>query len=474
MGKIAGIVFCIFLAVGQAYATDQVVGESTTFISPNELEEVCVRIAAIPGGHYSRRDRKDEARYCAIDTYSTSVALCPKTWSTSPGAIIYDISEGPYANDRAAFERNACLEGEPAKDLAADVLAKFKVTMNAAGTSGTYAPSSLAYYHLSRYFDMSVTVPVAVWRSMDAAVHRSEVAERGLAISGSAQRMNHAGWEHLVNAETNPASYKPTDDIMTTDRRQVYGVLLSSPGHRYGTEINGTRKSGWGKGQNLDFQETPAFRALRIDAPLAEAIETGIREASREPQIAKDLGNQGTPEQMLFWMRELSEIVLLDFIMSQQDRVGNIDFTPYWYWLEDGEVHRKKTRHHEPGDSDVPEEAVLIRRTNLNDNDAGGLVDYANYAKLTGMLEKLRHFDAGVYKRLVSLDADLQAQGPIHEWFSTSLGLKPEEVTQIVRNTHMATAILEESCRSGQLRFDLNPVRFLETGMAGEDTVECR
>ena len=47
--------------------------------------------------------------------------------------MVYDISDGPYAGDRASFERNACKEGKSAKDLAEDDLAKFKVTMNQRG-----------------------------------------------------------------------------------------------------------------------------------------------------------------------------------------------------------------------------------------------------------------------------------------------------------------------------------------------------
>ena len=108
---------------------------------------------------------------------------------------------------------------------------------------------------------------------------------------------------------------------------------LNSPGHRYGSEINGTRKSGWGKGQNRDFQETPAFLALRSSKPLSEAIVEGLEKGRKDRQINKDLGPDVSDRQMAFWMQELTEIVLLDFIFSQQDRVGNIDFTPYWYWV---------------------------------------------------------------------------------------------------------------------------------------------
>jgi hypothetical protein len=476
MKQTLNIVLAALLAsASPLMASDAVRGDETTFKSPNGLTERCVRIAPIPGGEYSKDDREEEAAFCAIDLYAARVALCPKTWSTSPGMMVHDISTGHYANDRAGFERNTCKEGKSAGNLAGGDLAKFKVTMNAEGTSGTYAPSPLLYYHFSRYFDMSVTVPVTVWRSMDAAMHGSEVARPGLAISGhnGSARMNHAGWKHLVDAEANPSSYSPTDDLFSADRKQIHGVMTSSPGHRYGSEINGTRVSGWGKGQNMDFQQTPAFLALRADAPLIEAVDSGLRDGRKDRQINRDLGPDVPREQMVYWMRELSEIVLLDFIFSQQDRVGNIDFTPYYYWIENGEAKHKKAKHHEPGDSDVPAGAMLLRRTNLNDNDAGGRVAYANFAKSTGMLEKLRHFDGKVYERLVALNGDLQAQGPIHSWLAGSLGLKEAEVAQVVKNTALATGILRESCRAGKLRFDLNPKEFFETGDVVPERVAC-
>ncbi|MEM6496487.1 MAG: hypothetical protein AAF709_07165, partial [Pseudomonadota bacterium] len=131
---------------GAVAASDAIIGKETAFDSPNGISERCVQIAPMPGGEYSNGDRKDETGYCSIDLYAADVALCPKTWSTSPGMMVYDITTGPYANDRARFERNACNEGKSARDLAEDSLAKFKVTMNAKGTSGTYSTSPLLYY----------------------------------------------------------------------------------------------------------------------------------------------------------------------------------------------------------------------------------------------------------------------------------------------------------------------------------------
>lgn len=473
--RVFAAVAALLATIGTAQASDAVIGDVATFTSPNGVEEKCVRIAPIPGGFYSKGDAEDEADYCGIDFYDASVALCPKTWSTSPGMMVYDVSEGSYAGNRAEFERNACKEGKSAKELAGDDLAKFKSTMNARGTSGTFAPSSLLYYHFSRYFDATVKVPVAVWRSMDAKMHQSEVAEPGLSLSGSRSsgRMNHEGWRTFAAADRNPDSYRPTDELFTSDRSQIYGVLLSSPGHRYGSEINGTRKSGWGKGQNLDFQQTPAFLALRSGKPLEGAIAEGLREGRKDRQIAKDLGEDGTPQQMAFWMKELTEIALLDFIFSQQDRVGNIDFTPYYYWTEDGNLRSRKAKHHEPGDGSVSADAVLMRRTNLNDNDAGGRVQYANFAKSTQMLEKLRHFGPGTYSKLMALDADLQQKGPIYQWVATSIGLDDGQIAQIVKNTALAAGILKDSCEAGNLIFDLDPESYFVAGKVDAVEVKC-
>ena len=176
----------------------------------------------------------------------------------------------------------------------------------------------------------------------------------------------------------------------------------------------------------------------------------GCAKAARDRQIARDLGEGRAPLQMAFWMKELTEIVLLDYIFSQQDRVGNIDFTPYYYWTEDGKLNSKKAKHHEPGDGSVPPEAVLLRRTNLNDNDAGGRVQYANFAKSTQMLEKLRHFGPQTYRKLMALDADLQALGPIYQWVSTSVGLDDGQIAQVVKNTGLAAGILRKSCAAGR------------------------
>ena len=345
---------------------------------------------AMPGAHYSAEDKATEADFCSIDFYSGGYALCPKVFSTSPGTLIYDISRGPFAGDAAGFETDQCATSSPVKRGALGEPLSFKMTMNARQTSATFSTASLLYYHFSRYLDAAVHVPVSVYRSMDRAAHAARVTEPGVRLSKGRRggAMNHAGWTVMQRALREPSSYPAPDELFIPDRTQVYGVLLHPNGDRYSAEFNGTRESGWGVGQNEDFQRTAPFLALRSESPLEDAIDEGLARAAQNRKLRQAMQHGVSPEQMVFWMQELTEITLLDFIFSQQDRIGNIDYLSYWYWVDDGEVRRMHASSGEVPSEIAPFHPIKLRRTQLNDNDAGGRVPYANFTKKTGMLEK--------------------------------------------------------------------------------------
>jgi hypothetical protein len=389
--------------------------------------------------------------------------------------IVYDISSGPYAGDRHGFETHACADGKSAKDKAADELAKFKPTMNSHGTSGTFSASSLLYYHISRFLGADVGVPPAVWRSMDRQIHLTEVARPGVALSGNsrASGMNQTGWQILVKADTATDTYTPTSDLFTAGGAALYGVLLQAPGGRYNSEVNGTRASGWGEGQNYDFQATAPFLALRSQKPLNEAVAEGLVEALKDPKIKHDMGSDTDPRQIVVWMADVANIALLDFMLSQQDRVGNIDYVERWYWVADGKLKSRKAASNGKEKDPLPEGAVRLKRTHLNDNDAGGRVEYSNFAKSTGMLDDIHHFPAKTYRQLIALAVDLKAEGPLSTYLKTSFGLNDRQFAQLVKNTILAADVLKMQCNAGVIRFDLDPDQFLLTGQAKEETVEC-
>jgi hypothetical protein len=462
----------LFAAVaGPAAGSADVAGEVVRHPSPAGVHERCVVLARMPGAAYREAEMQQERAFCVIDLHGRTHAMCPKLFSTSPGTLVYDVSGGPYGNDAAGFERDVCPRGHVVEKEAVDEPIAFKMSVNTPETSATFANSSLIYYHFARYFDAAVQVPPAVFRSVDRAAHLARVAGRGEALSAGRPplKLNHAAWSALARAERDPKAYSPADELFTADRSQVYGVMLHPRGRRYGEEINGSRQSGWGDGQSRDFQQTPPFVALATDAPLAAAIGEGVARGHMRAAVPAE----GRDEQMIFWMRELTEITLLDFIFSQQDRIGNIDYVPYWYWVEGGRVRRSQAAGRHPPEELAAHAPKLIKRTQLADNDAGVRLSYLNYTQRTGMLERIRHYSPTTYRRLIELARDFDARGPLHAYVRTTFGLSAAEFARVVDNTQRAAAILRDSCRTGRLRFDLEPETLLRDGAVEPHRVDC-
>ena len=121
-----------------------------TFDSPNGNQEKCIALASIPGGKYLSKDAEQESYFCSLNIYDAKTAICPKTVSTSPGSYIF--STGDSKLSASQFEASKCSASKSSmKASGIEKLAKFKNTMNATGTSGTFSPASLLYYHFSRY-----------------------------------------------------------------------------------------------------------------------------------------------------------------------------------------------------------------------------------------------------------------------------------------------------------------------------------
>ena len=436
-------------------------GKITGFVSANGVSEQCIELAPMPKAHYSKHDRKTQSDYCSIDF--SKAALCPKLWSTSPGTVIYEIDVSKFDNDYTQFEKQQCSKGHHAKDAAVKKLASFKISVNDRSTSATYAPSSWTYYHLSRYFKTGVHVPVAVYRSVDKQIHLERVVKPALSIIHGRHglKMLGAGWSFLDAVESGQDKGSAGRAVLTGGDKLVFGSLLDNQGDRYSMTFNGTRESGWGMGQNYDFQQTAPFLALRSELPVAEAIKAGVHKARSNPKMANKLPADIEPAQVAFWMNDLLEITLLDYILGQQDRIGNIDYLWRWFWLDDGKLHSKHAKSTEVPTSLAEFRPMRLKRTAINDNDAGVRRGYANFTMKTDMLGGLRHYNPRLYKKLVHLAADMQGNGEIFQWFTKSSGLSEREISAIAERTQMAFEILVRECEAGNMKLDLDPQRFL-------------
>ena len=445
-----------------AVAQGDVTGDVATFSGPGGVQERCIRLTPFPGAVYSKKDRETEAGYCAIDFDRSG--LCPKLWSTSPGTLIYALEDDSPAGVQS-FERSWCGAGHGAREHARAKLATFKISVNGRTTSATYAPSSWVYYHLSRYFQTQTYVPPVVYRSMSLERHHERVVIPAQAlVKGRHARMLSEGWAHLEALESGQLAGSAAREALTDEGRQVYGVLIDNKGDRYGPEFNGTRESGWGSGQNEDFQQTAAFLALRDAAALPEAAAGGIRNARRNPMMAKALPADTSVEQVYLWMQSVMEITLLDTLLRQQDRIGNIDYRWRWFWVEEGDLENHAAHGDQRPRKAEGRTAWRLRQSAINDNDAGVRSGYANFAERTGMLEELAHYDPLLYERLGRLAADLGERGEAWQWLRGVAGLSEREATGIANRARAAFDLLRAQCHAGTLVLDFDLVAL----MAGE------
>ena len=431
-----------------------------------ELSLVCHRVPPL-AEVVDEADARAEEAFCRIDFSSPSVGVCPKTWSTSPGAQVYDLEGTNWAGRAPDFEREICADGRKARKEARAELAIFKNSLNGRETSGTFAPSSLLYYHFSRLLQTRLQVPVAVFAELPVKPYLERVVVPGVRASESARlKMLHAGWREMDLALSDPAAFNHRRELFTDDNARLWGMLLVEEGRRYGPEVNGTRASGWGDGQNHDFQRTPAFFALRTDAPLADAIATGLTEAAADPEMGKALVRAPSAAQVAWWMNEITELVILDTLFRQQDRIGNIDYRWRWQWIEQGELRASYT---DPG----REDALKLRVSQLNDNDAGVRSGYANYALRTGMLDGWHHMDPGLYRRVQTLGADFATGGRVAQAVRANYRLSRREAEGVIKRGIQVAEALRQRCESGALRFDLSVANVLRPSAAVDADAPC-
>ena len=481
----ASVFLSIMLLTGVAYS-GQFQGTAKAYVKGQCI--VLNRFPVESGAKYRSADTRKEDTLCGVDFADKGVGLCPKTWSTSPGTIVYDISKSKYNEDPAKFEAEYCPKQRASKGKVDGVekIASYKQSINSQfkqSTSATFAQASPLYYEYSRYFNTTVDVPVAVIRTMDAQEHFSRVASKGRAIAQGKMIAN--GWTVVTSAEKNPAGYIPENEFFYGEPKDglLYGTMLKGPGARYGAEFNGNIVGKGYSEQYVFLQKTPAFLALTNPKPFPDAMTAAIGASKADPVVAKALGSAVSNEQMMFWMQEMSEIVLLDYIFGQQDRPGNIDYLWVWCSVSDkGEVASTRVDSEvgrsamgsiaKPDEMKTSAKAFLIQKTQINDNDAGGR-KYANFTKRFGLLEKLRHMNAVTYRQLVRLAKDYQAKGPLYSYLNNTFYMPQEYTNIIVQNTIQAAQIVESTCKAGNMRFDLDAEAYLATGKVEEAKVDC-
>ena len=393
--------------------------EITEHTAPNGTVELATRPATFPGHPeiYSKKDFEKEKELAEIDFYNgktkegLDIVVIPKTYSTSPGLNIHAIKLPP------GVSRLSYAEGHTGKAHSGDdkVIAKYKQSIP---THFTYSPAILGYYHLSRFLDAGHVEP-AIVRTMDVSAHKS-LADLGEAKAiGSNNRKQWMELRVLDDAHSNPTLY-------TQDGKQLYGVLQANP---TGEESYPHLSDLGGAGA---FAASSEFAKVTNPNPL----KLNYKDASGKL-------NQATVQQIV-QIRDLSDMVLMDFIMSQADRFsGNMHSEKIYLWIENG-ILKSESKKSDPAKGaeqlkHIPPDAVVVNRMIMKDNDAG-LIS-GNSAKTYHLLEKISHMDSKTYNRLLDLQKELQKQ-EVAQWFQTELLFSPADFKTVKENVDQAVGIL--------------------------------
>jgi hypothetical protein len=393
--------------------------ETISHAAPNGTVELAIRPAAFPGHPeiYSKKDIEKERELAGIDFYNgktkegLDIVLIPKTYSTSPGINIHAVKL-PAGTSHLGYAASHTGKAHSSGDK---VIAKCKQSIP---THFTYSPSILGYYHLSRFLDTGHVEP-AIVRTMDVAAHKP-LADLGKSKAiGSNNRKQWTELRALDDAHSNSTLY-------TEDGKQLYGALQANP---------------------TGEQSYPHLSDLGGAGAFAASAEFGKVTNSNPLKLncKDDSGklNQAAVQQIV-QVKDLSDMVLMDFIMSQADRFsGNMHSQKVSIWIENGALKHKikkgdPTKAAEQSKK-IPPEAVLINRMIMKDNDAG-LIS-GNSAKSSHLLDKISHMDPKTYNRLLDLQKELQ-KPEVAQWYQTELLFTPTDFKTMKGNVDQAVQIL--------------------------------
>lgn len=415
-------------------------------------DEVCVLPKHLTVGDYKSGDEKSEKELCSYVFYGsgpreagadkTDVAICPKLSSTNPGT---DVMELLPNKTREQTEAEVCSK----EDRPNKLLAKYKQSITC-----SYTPSILGYYHLSRLLGGAGDVKPAVVRTMDLAEHKKITGEALQILSRQADSdYPKASWLSFRNAEANPAASNKKDALYTSDLLQIYGGLQENArGEEKFSEIN---RRGADPNYASQFVRTPQWANVSNGKPLAQITGRTLAESA----------------QVVTTMKDISEMLVMDFLMSQQDRFGNIHQIPHYYFpKEGGKIDKVKKSKVDDGEAPMPAGAVLVKKMIMKDNDCGGPTK-TNVTKNAGLIDQIRHMNKKTYANIQWLSANFAAGTEVPKFFVSEALFGQKDIDMMRSGLAALAPKLKDACVNGKLLLDLD----LEDHLAGRghDPASC-
>ncbi|MEO1844816.1 MAG: hypothetical protein ABGZ37_11125 [Akkermansiaceae bacterium] len=406
-------------------------------VSGDRPDEICVIPRHLPFAHYrgknGTKDRADERRLASYDFYKAGTAesgalgISPKRPSTSAAVLVYELPSGTSRPQHLTARYCRSMEKEGKK------VAKFKQTDNR--YTATSTASILGYYHVSRALGDICEIKPAVLRTMDIPQHRKVVR---LASKMGARDTVAKSWKLFDRYYANPKRSGVASDLFTSDYTQIYGALLENTrGEDDYTE--------WLKAES-ELSSTSAFRNMADARPVAFILGSN---AFTQRNV-----------QALVAMRDMSELILLDYLLAQSDRLsgGNISSYEFAYDLFGGEVISAKASKAPDRGSSAPR--VIVKKLTIKDTD-GGLLN-SNVFERKGYLTRIRHMHLRTYDALQRFAREWEKDPAVKAFFHEECTFSTSQLARFEKYLRTAAATLRERRKNGTLHLDLDLDEFFK------------
>ncbi len=394
-------------------------------------DEICVIPKHLPFANYrgknGAKDIADEKRLGSYDFYKSGaaeagvVAPLPKRTSTSAAVDLYELPAGTSRPQDLTASYGTNLE------KTGKCVAKFKQTDNKFTTTSSAA--ILGYYHVSRALGDICEIKPAVLRTMDIGQHKKVVqlaSEMG--VHGTIAK----SWSLFGSYYADPKGSGVARDLFTSDFTQIYGALLE----------NTTGEDSYTEWLNSgsDLSSTRAFQHMADSRSAADILGSNAFTAANV--------------QTLVAMRDMSEMILLDYLLAQSDRLtgGNISDYSFAYYLDGGKVKSVKASKA----SEIPAGAaqVTVKKLTIKDTDAGLL--NTNLFEQKGYVSRIHHLHPGTYAALQTFAQKWNEDPAVKQFFHRECTFTNSQVARLEKYLLNAAATLRSRKEDGSLRLDLD------------------
>lgn len=391
-------------------------------------DEICVIPRHLPFGHYrgngGSKDRADERELASYDFYKagSSIGISPKRRRTSAAIEVYRLPAGTGRPDQLTPGFCRSIEKSGKK------VAKFKQTDNKYTTTST--ASILGYYHVSRALGDICEIKPAVLRTMDIPQHKKVVR---LASEMGARGTVAKSWGLFDRYYANPKGSGVARDLFTSDFNQIYGALLEN------TRGEDDYAEWLRAGSNL--ASTRAFRHISDPRPVASIL----RSRTFSQRSVQDL----------VAMKDMSELILLDYLLAQSDRLsgGNINSYDFAYDLmEGGGINNAKAS--KAADPVSSASRVIVKKLTITDTD-GGLLN-SNTFERKGYLPRIRHMHPRTYNALQKFATEWERDPGVRAFFHRECTFNNRQLARFEKYLRTAAATLRQRRENGTLHLDLD------------------